>query len=150
MLRRSTGMTPTESLLSSPTLCRSLWRLSMAGDVTLLYVYVKVSMPAVALLSEGQDGRAPLGLCAMMGAVRRSESAKGLLAALAMLVLAMQLVAPSGFMPVRTERGVVVTLCTGQGEIGRASSRERVCQYVYISVVAVSLKNKYENVRTRE
>src|SRR3546814_11820460 len=26
------------------------------------------------------------------------------------------------------------------GEIGRASCRERVCQYVYISVVAVSLK----------
>src|SRR3546814_935648 len=53
----------------------------------------------------------------MMGAVRRAESAKGLLAALAMLVLAMQLVAPSGFMPVRTERGVVVTLCTGQGAV---------------------------------
>ena len=51
----------------------------------------------------------------MMGAVRQSESAKGLLAALALLVLAIQLVAPSGFMPVRTERGVVVTLCTGQG-----------------------------------
>src|SRR3546814_12270868 len=28
------------------------------------------------------------------------------------------------------------------GPIGRASCRERVCQYVYISVVAVSLKNK--------
>src|SRR3546814_12950915 len=28
------------------------------------------------------------------------------------------------------------------GQIGRASCRERVCQYVYISVVAVSLKNK--------
>src|SRR3546814_14270815 len=27
-----------------------------------------------------------------------------------------------------------------QGPIGRASCRERVCQYVYISVVAVSLK----------
>src|SRR3546814_12345454 len=26
------------------------------------------------------------------------------------------------------------------GQIGRASCRERVCQYVYISVVAVSLK----------
>src|SRR3546814_19614585 len=30
------------------------------------------------------------------------------------------------------------------GEIGIASCRERVCQYVYISVVAVSLKNKKE------
>src|SRR3546814_11332295 len=28
-------------------------------------------------------------------------------------------------------------------EIGRASCRERVCQYVYISVVAVSLNNKH-------
>src|SRR3546814_19199497 len=28
-------------------------------------------------------------------------------------------------------------------EIGRASCRERVCQYVYISVVAVSLKKKH-------
>ncbi|WP_150291655.1 hypothetical protein [Sphingobium estronivorans] len=53
----------------------------------------------------------------MMGAVRQSESAKGLLAALALLVLAIPLVAPSGFMPVRTDRGVVVTLCTGQGAV---------------------------------
>src|SRR3546814_15536837 len=30
----------------------------------------------------------------------------------------------------------------GQTEIGRASCRERVCQYVEISVVAVSLKKK--------
>src|SRR3546814_18801509 len=30
----------------------------------------------------------------------------------------------------------------GQGEIGRASCRERGCQYVYISVVAVSTKTK--------
>src|SRR3546814_1512630 len=30
-------------------------------------------------------------------------------------------------------------------EIGRASCRERVCQYVYISVVAVSLKKKKSN-----
>src|SRR3546814_13177006 len=30
-------------------------------------------------------------------------------------------------------------------QIGRASCRERVCQYVYISVVAVSLKNKNKN-----
>src|SRR3546814_16626289 len=29
------------------------------------------------------------------------------------------------------------------GKIGRASCRERVCQYVSISVVAVSLKQKY-------
>src|SRR3546814_17879603 len=30
-----------------------------------------------------------------------------------------------------------------RGEIGRASCRERVCQYVSISVVGVSLYNKY-------
>src|SRR3546814_13945240 len=30
-------------------------------------------------------------------------------------------------------------------EIGRASCRERVCQYVYISVVAVYIKNKTQN-----
>src|SRR3546814_12228335 len=30
----------------------------------------------------------------------------------------------------------------GAGQIGRASCRERVCQYVYISLVAVSLKKK--------
>src|SRR3546814_14767052 len=30
-------------------------------------------------------------------------------------------------------------------QIGRASCRERVCQYVYVSVVAVSLKKKNKN-----
>ncbi|MBZ9648091.1 hypothetical protein K9B33_11080 [Sphingobium sp. 3R8] len=53
----------------------------------------------------------------MMGAIRQSEGARGLLAALALLVLAIQLIAPAGFMPVRTEKGVVVTLCTGQGAV---------------------------------
>src|SRR3546814_21090704 len=32
-------------------------------------------------------------------------------------------------------------------EIGRASCRERVCQYVSISVVAVSLKKKYQKIQ---
>src|SRR3546814_18038332 len=31
-------------------------------------------------------------------------------------------------------------------KIGRAAWRERVCQYVYISVVAVSLKKKYKTI----
>ncbi|NML09585.1 hypothetical protein HHL08_05410 [Sphingobium sp. AR-3-1] len=53
----------------------------------------------------------------MMGAIRQSERARGLLTALALLVLAIQLLAPTGFMPVRTERGVIVTLCTGQGAV---------------------------------
>src|SRR3546814_20737260 len=33
-----------------------------------------------------------------------------------------------------------------RGEIGRASCRERVCQYVSISVVAVSLNKKTETI----
>ena len=53
----------------------------------------------------------------MLGAIRHSEAARGLLAALALLVLGIQLIAPSGFMPVRTDSGVVVTLCTGQGAV---------------------------------
>src|SRR3546814_14582948 len=35
-------------------------------------------------------------------------------------------------------------------KIGRASCRERVCQYVYISVVAVSLKKKTINKDSQE
>lgn len=61
----------------------------------------------------------------MMGAIRQSESWRGLMAALALLVLAIQLVAPSGFMPVRTEKGVVVTLCTGQGAVNVLVDRDR-------------------------
>src|SRR3546814_15799483 len=34
-------------------------------------------------------------------------------------------------------------------QIGRASCRERVCQYAYLSVVAVSLKNKTNYLTTR-
>src|SRR3546814_16899674 len=39
-------------------------------------------------------------------------------------------------------RTVVLAVAQRFGEIGRASCRERVCQYVSISVVAVSLKKK--------
>lgn len=60
----------------------------------------------------------------MLGAIRQSEAARGLLAAMALLVLAIQLVAPSGFMPVRTDRGVVVTLCTGQGAVNVVVDRD--------------------------
>src|SRR3546814_20218929 len=35
---------------------------------------------------------------------------------------------------------VIWRLVRGAAQIGRASCRERVCQYVYISVVAVQLK----------
>ena len=61
----------------------------------------------------------------MMGAIRLSETWRSLLAALALLVLAIQLIAPWGFMPVRTERGVIVTLCTGAGAINVLVDRDR-------------------------
>src|SRR3546814_15258742 len=38
-----------------------------------------------------------------------------------------------------------IFLVANIGEIGRASCRDRVCQYVYISVVAVSLKHKQQH-----
>src|SRR3546814_15807976 len=46
------------------------------------------------------------------------------------------------------ERGVKVGL--GTDEIGRASCRESVCQYVSIAVVAVSLKRQEEKRRKQE
>ncbi len=61
----------------------------------------------------------------MTGAIRRSELARGLLAALALLVLAIQLITPTGFMPVRTSEGVMVTLCTGQGAVRVMVDREQ-------------------------
>ena len=61
----------------------------------------------------------------MTGAIRRSEGARGLLAALALLVLAIQIIAPSGFMPVRTDSGVIVTLCTGQGAVNVMVDRDQ-------------------------
>src|SRR3546814_20055556 len=47
---------------------------------------------------------------------------------------------PSGFAGAAGIAAAVATAATA--EIGRASCRERVCQYVSISVVAVSLKKK--------
>ncbi|MFB0874383.1 MULTISPECIES: DUF2946 family protein [unclassified Sphingobium] len=61
----------------------------------------------------------------MTGAIRGSSNARGLLAVLALFVLAVQLIAPAGFMPKRTERGVVVTLCTGQGAVNVVVPRDR-------------------------
>src|SRR3546814_11410666 len=46
-----------------------------------------------------------------------------------------------------THRGSVGRPILG-AKIGRASCRERVCQYVYISVVAASLKKKEHQYRT--
>ncbi|MET0250435.1 MAG: DUF2946 family protein [Sphingobium sp.] len=53
----------------------------------------------------------------MTRVIRQSDNARGVLSLLALLVLVIQLVAPSGFMPMRTEQGVVVTLCTGSGAV---------------------------------
>ncbi|BAV66155.1 DUF2946 family protein [Sphingobium cloacae] len=64
----------------------------------------------------------------MMGAIRQSDNARGLLAALGLLVLAIQLLAPSGFMPVRTEKGVMVTLCSGTGPVKVMVDRDAVAQ----------------------
>lgn len=61
----------------------------------------------------------------MTGAIRQSEYARGLLAAMALLVVALQLIAPAGFMPVRTAQGVLVTLCTGQGAVSVLVDREQ-------------------------
>lgn len=60
----------------------------------------------------------------MLRGIRQSENARALFAALALLVLAMQAFVPSGFMPVQTERGVVVTLCTGQGAMNVIVDRD--------------------------
>src|SRR3546814_13629177 len=45
------------------------------------------------------------------------------------------------FLHRQSHRARLEHLGADAGEIGRASCRERVCQYVSISVVAVSLKN---------
>src|SRR3546814_11967240 len=49
--------------------------------------------------------------------------------------------------PLRTQfqNGDQVEILKSEGQIGRASCREGVCQYVKISVVAVSLKKKKKN-----
>jgi hypothetical protein len=64
----------------------------------------------------------------MLGAIRQSDNARRLLAALALLVLAIQLLAPSGFMPVRTAKGIVVTLCSGTGPVKVMVQRDSVAQ----------------------
>jgi hypothetical protein len=59
-----------------------------------------------------------------MGMIRHSESSRGFIAMMALLVLCIQVITPSGFMPMRTERGVVVTLCTGQGAVNVVVERD--------------------------
>src|SRR3546814_12360008 len=58
------------------------------------------------------------------------------------LLLALLDQSGGGTRPLLTQAGVNVPVLRDPLEIGRASCRERVCQYVSISVVAVSLKKK--------
>src|SRR3546814_17233361 len=50
--------------------------------------------------------------------------------------------------PAPTQTGLLIHLLAAElaEEIGRASGRERVCQSVYISAVAVSLKKQTKNI----
>lgn len=47
--------------------------------------------------------------------IRHSNSARGLFAAMALLVLAVRVIAPTGFMPVASAGKLVVQLCTDTG-----------------------------------
>src|SRR3546814_19686424 len=58
------------------------------------------------------------------------------------IVVAATRPSPSTNTPWRIVQEVVPSLATRVPEIGRASCREGVCQYVWISVVDVPLKNK--------
>lgn len=53
----------------------------------------------------------------MTGAIRQHGHLRALFGVLVALVLMARLLAPSGFMPVMTSQGVMVTLCTGQGAV---------------------------------
>jgi hypothetical protein len=52
---------------------------------------------------------------AMLGVVRKAGCARSLFTALFALALALRVVIPSGFMPVQTAHGIVVTICDGMG-----------------------------------
>lgn len=51
----------------------------------------------------------------MQSLVRTSRIGRPLFAALVLLALAIRVAVPTGFMPTATERGVVVSICTGEG-----------------------------------
>lgn len=51
---------------------------------------------------------------------------RALLCVALVLVFAARLLAPSGFMPARTDSGIMVTLCTGQGAVKVLVDRGRV------------------------
>lgn len=62
----------------------------------------------------------------MSRAIRQSGACQALFCALLVLAFAARIMAPSGFMPVRTDGGVFVTLCTGQGAVKVMVERDSV------------------------
>jgi hypothetical protein len=62
----------------------------------------------------------------MLDAIRHSARGHALFGALVLIVLAMRVVVPSGFMPTQTMHGVAITLCTGQGAINVTVDRDRL------------------------
>ncbi len=53
----------------------------------------------------------------MTGAIHQHRALRALFGVMVALVLMVRLLAPSGFMPVMTSEGMMVTLCTGQGAV---------------------------------
>ncbi|MCE7797726.1 DUF2946 family protein [Sphingobium sufflavum] len=64
----------------------------------------------------------------MTGALRHQSALRALFCALVALVLLTRLLAPSGFMPVVTSKGVMVTLCTGQGAVKVMVARDSAAE----------------------
>lgn len=62
----------------------------------------------------------------MTGAVRQSAILRMLFCMAVALAFAARLLSPSGFMPVATSHGVMVTLCTGQGAVKMLVARDSV------------------------
>lgn len=58
--------------------------------------------------------------------LRHDDRLRALFGVMVALVLMARLLAPSGFMPVLTSHGVMVTLCTGQGAMRMMVERESV------------------------
>lgn len=52
----------------------------------------------------------------MAGWIRESRGAHGILAMLFVLVLAIRVAIPTGFMPTAAPSGIVISVCTGMGE----------------------------------
>lgn len=64
----------------------------------------------------------------MTGALRQHRILRALFSVAVALVLMTRLLAPSGFMPVMTKDGVMVTLCTGQGAVKMLVDRDSAPQ----------------------